>query len=101
MTIATDPGQRIPPSTLQNRLRDAREWRGLEQADLAAELGIGRSTVSNYERGITPPGKLVVNAWAVACDVDVEWLKTGTEAATDPRGGNDPAGGTLRKITFW
>lgn len=76
-TGVVELGVNIPPSTLQGRLRDAREWRGIEQSDLAKELGIGRSTVSNYERGVTVPGKLVVNAWAVVCDVDVEWLKTG------------------------
>ena len=75
---------------LRNRLRDAREWRGLEQSDIAAELGIGRSTVSNYERGITVPGKLVVNAWAVITDTEVEWIKTGVEQSnnTDPDNGS-------------
>ena len=86
MTNIVERGARIPPSTLQNRLRDSREWRGLEQSDLAKTLGVGRSTVSNYERGVTVPGKLVINAWAVVCDVEVEWLKTGIEAdGDDPR----------------
>ena len=88
MTIARDNQQHIPPSVLRHRLRDAREWRGLEQIDLAIELGIGRSTVSNYERGITEPGKLVVNAWAVITNTDVEWLKTGETGGTHgPNGG--------------
>ena len=85
MTHLVDRGPSIPPSSLQSRLRDSREWRGLEQADLARELGVGRSTVSNYERGVTEPGKLVINAWAVVCNIDVEWLKTGTVAS--PSGG--------------
>ena len=68
---------RIPEFQLKDRLRLARELNHLEQTDMAAELGISRATVSNYERGVTVPGKLVVNAWAVICDVDVEWLKTG------------------------
>lgn len=54
MTIVQelDRGPTVPPSTLRGRLRDAREWRGLDQADVAKELDCGRSTVSNYERGI-------------------------------------------------
>lgn len=100
VSIATDTERRVPPSTLRNRLRDAREWRGLEQSDIARELGIGRSTVSNYERGVTEPGKLVVNAWAVVCDVDVEWLKTGQEQEDAP--GPDTGGPieTSSKITI-
>jgi transcriptional regulator with XRE-family HTH domain len=76
----------VPPVTLAHRLRIAREWRDLEQVDIARELGVSRATVSNYERGVTSPGKLVVNAWAVVTDVDVEWLKN------DDFGGSSPVG---------
>lgn len=81
---------RVPEFQLKDRLRLAREQKHLEQADIAAELGISRATVSNYERGVTVPGKLVINAWAVICDVDVEWLKTGKAHNMHPRG---PEGG--------
>lgn len=88
MTI--QPELRIPPLTLATRLRLAREWRNLDQTDIAQELGVSRATVSNYERSATHPGKLVLNAWAVVCDVDVEWLKTG---ATPGNAGHDGGGG--------
>lgn len=82
---------RTPEFQLKDRLRLARELKNLEQIEIAAELGISRATVSNYERGATMPGKLVVNAWAVVCDVDVEWLKTGKACvALNP---SDPDGG--------
>lgn len=81
---------RTPEFQLKDRLRLARELKNFEQVDIAAELGISRATVSNYERGATAPGKLVINAWAVVCDVDVEWLKTGKACEalnpTDPGG---------------
>lgn len=32
-------------------LRTAREFKGLTQAEAAKELGIGKDTLSNYERG--------------------------------------------------
>lgn len=76
MTISTAM-RNIPPITLATRLRLAREWRALDQQVLADQVGISRATVSNYETGKTTPGKLELNAWAVICDVDVEWLKTG------------------------
>lgn len=82
---------RVPEFQLKDRLRLARELKNLEQVDIAAELGISRATVSNYERGVTMPGKLVINAWAVVCDVDVEWLKTGkADSALYP---SNPGGG--------
>ena len=86
----------IPPSTLRNRLRDAREWRGLEQIDIAKELGVGRSTISNYERGITEPNKLVINAWAVVCNVDVDWIRFGT---TEPWNGPQITFRSLATVT--
>ncbi len=81
---------RTPEFQLKDRLRLARELKNFEQADIASELGISRATVSNYERGATMPGKLVINAWAVVCDVEVEWLKTGkADTAMNP---SDPGG---------
>lgn len=91
--MSIQPELRIPPLTLATRLRMAREWRHLEQGDIAKELGIGRSTVSNYEREATVPGKLVLNAWAVVCDVDVEWLKTGDLASGGDGGGSSSRSG--------
>lgn len=88
MTIAHQHGLRIPPSTLGSRLRDARTWRRLEQTQLAEALDVSRATISNYENGVTKPSKLQVAAWAVVCDVDVDWLRTGqTEEAPTPKGG--------------
>lgn len=89
MTIAHHPeGRRIPPSTLGSRLRDARTWRRLEQAQLAEALDVSRATISNYENGVSKPSKLQVAAWAVVTDTDVDWLRTGhTETAPTPKGG--------------
>ncbi len=89
MTIMQEHGLNIPPITLATRLRLAREWREIEQADLAKELGLSRASISSYENGRTSPNKLAINAWAVLCDVDVEWLRTGKPSEiNDPDGGN-------------
>lgn len=68
----------IPPLTLGDRLRGARTWRELSQFELADILGIARTSVSRYELGTSIPSKLVLAAWADACDVDIEWLRSGS-----------------------
>lgn len=65
---------RVPPWTMGDKLRKAREESGLEQTELARELGISRGTVTNYERGHVTPRKAVVMAWAMRTGVPAEWL---------------------------
>ena len=77
---------RVPPSTLRTRLREAREFAGLDQADIALKLFVRRTTVSNYERGVSSPNPLQVRAWADACDVSLEWLETGRRPGGDDDG---------------
>jgi len=91
MSIAHNQATRIPPRTLGIRLRDAREYAGLDQNALADALDVGRATISNYERGVTKPNRLQINAWAVTCDVDVEWLKTGRASRGDGPDGDGSA----------
>jgi transcriptional regulator with XRE-family HTH domain len=35
---------------------------------------VSRNTVVNYETGHTPPKLIVMRAWAVECQVPIEWL---------------------------
>lgn len=73
---------------MADRLTRARKVAGIERKRMADILGVTPQSVSNYESGKSPLGKLQVNAWAVATEVDVEWLKTGKAQDEDPRGGN-------------
>lgn len=84
MTEATHPAT-VPPWTLGDRLRKAREFAGLKQTEMAAEIGIGRSSIINYENDQQEPPRPVLVAWALRCGVDYEWL-TG-EPVFRPRGG--------------
>ena len=87
MTLATD-ARRTPQFEFRHRLVLAREVAGMQQSDIAEVLDVKRQTISNYERGVSSPNRLQINAWAVACGVDVEWLKTGREQEeTGPEGG--------------
>lgn len=72
----------IPEWTVGDRLRKAREWRGLTQYELASAVGVSRNSVSNYEVGATEPRRIVLNAWAMATGVSLNWLLS--EGGTPP-----------------
>ena len=73
MTEATHPAT-VPQWTLGDRMRKARETAGLKQTDMAEDLGIGRSSIINYESGRAQPPRPVLVAWALRCAVPYEWL---------------------------
>lgn len=70
---------RIPVWTLGERLAKARREAGLEQADMAKEIGLSRVTIGNYETGTTNPQKPTVLLWAAITGVDAGWLLTGSD----------------------
>jgi transcriptional regulator with XRE-family HTH domain len=74
MTEATSPAMVPPQWTLGDRLRKAREHAGLKQTEMAADLGIGRSSIINYESDKAEPPRPVLVAWALRCSVPYEWL---------------------------
>jgi transcriptional regulator with XRE-family HTH domain len=49
----------------------------LKQEELAAAMGVGRTVVSDAEKGKRPPRKIVLNAWALATGVPISWLERG------------------------
>ena len=71
----TPTGTRRPQfDFLCDRLRWARESAGITQNGLAAQLGIHKRTVQNYEAGEQEPKLNRLVLWANACDVDAVWL---------------------------
>lgn len=71
-------GGAVPQWTLGDRLRKARTHAGLEQIELANQIGIGRSTVVTYENNQSVPRRPVLVSWALATGVSLEWLCEGT-----------------------
>ena len=67
----------IPEWTVADRLRKAREWAGLEQAELARRAGLARNTISNYEGGKVTPRRTGLLAWSMVTGVPVTWLENG------------------------
>ena len=78
MTQMPDPAADVVPQwDLRHRLLRAREYAGLEQSELARELGVSRTTVSNAERGAHSPRRALILAWGLRCGVSLRWLETG------------------------
>lgn len=80
--------------TMQDRLRKAREIAEIDQIALAEDMGVSRQTVSNYERGLVKPRRIVLKAWALRTGAPMEWLQTGRwpVAPQPPSSGHQPAG---------
>jgi putative transcriptional regulator len=59
---------------LGNRIRTAREARGLTQAELAARVGVSRKTVNTVENGVFVPSTVIALKLAGALGCAVEQL---------------------------
>jgi transcriptional regulator with XRE-family HTH domain len=78
MAMSYQPSGTIPAWTLADRMRKSREHADLSQAALAAEIGISRASVVNYESGRYSPSRPVLLSWALRTGVDLLWLAGGT-----------------------
>lgn len=89
----------IPVFTIHDRLRKAREASGLDQHQLAEAMGVSRATVSNYETGFSSkPRKIVLNVWAMATGVPIQWIETGTAPGSGDDGSPDHEAGASKKL---
>jgi len=59
---------------LRNSLREAREARGLTQAELAARIGVSRKTINTVENGVFVPSTVIALKLATALETRVEAL---------------------------
>lgn len=66
----------------------ARTYAGLEQAEIAARLGIARTSVSNYERGLRPVKRHLLMAWAAVTGVEPVQVDTGEDPSRARRDSN-------------
>src|SRR5690242_13914706 len=63
-----------PTDIFKDRLRRARDLRGLSQAQLAAKSGLPPATVSHFESGPRKPSFDNLKALASALDVTTDYL---------------------------
>jgi len=64
-------------STIGDRLRDARELKGMEQAALAQKAGVVTRTLQRWEKGEQVPDGLSLTTIAKVTGVQPSWLLTG------------------------
>ena len=90
----------VPPITVGMRLRIAREWRGLQQSELALKARVARNTISNYENDQTTRiNPLYLESLANALRVPVAWLETGEAGPTSGPGLTSVAGTGFEPVT--
>lgn len=75
----TNESAAVPEWTLGDRLRKARQYAGLEQTELAARIGIARSSITRYETDLGRPARPVLLSWALCTGTDLGWLAGGGE----------------------
>lgn len=79
----------VNETSIGQRLRDARRRRGLTQAEVAEELGIDQTLVSNYERGVARMHAALVAGFAkvlrVSADEILGLRKPASNGATSGR----------------
>lgn len=69
---------RANENAISNRLARARAILGLGQEQVASAIGVRRSTLTNYERGITPLPLEVAIRFCACFSIDPVWLGTGS-----------------------
>lgn len=63
--------------TIGDRIRTLRRGRGLSQGELAGQVGLTQTTVSNYERGKRTMDIDTARSLADHFGVSLEWLANG------------------------
>lgn len=68
---------------IANRLRFARERKGLQQKFVASRLGIHNSTLSKMEKGYHEPDAEKLRIFSELYDVSPEWILYGEMVSSD------------------
>lgn len=88
-------------AALGKMIQRLRKARGLTQADAAARIGIGRSTLAGIEAGLAMPGRETQEAIADLFKVPLDHLRRASEPGGPSRGQiiDDPD--ELALVAFW
>ena len=85
MTTSLNRGV-IPELSMSLRCLLARQYRGIDQTELAELVGSSRRVVSRIETGAKRPTRGELIAWSYATGVDLHWLETGEAPSPDGDG---------------
>lgn len=90
--------------TIGERIRQAREQRGMSQAELGLAAGFkGQSAIGNLENRATGRGGFSLSRIATALDVPISWLLNGPDVESAPflsKGGPSPAIGVTASVPY-
>jgi len=64
----------LPEFEMRHRMELALEYASVTINEMARELGISRTTISNYLHGRTQPRRGDLIAWSLRCGVPFDWL---------------------------
>lgn len=68
-------------NSIGDRIRYARKSAGLNQAALAARVGVTQPAVANWESGVHDPRRMMLAKLAEALSTSLEWLAEGARSA--------------------
>lgn len=77
MNTATDSMEARLAFTLGDRLAKALAVANVSNNEMADNLEVSRTTISNWIHGRAPIKRLYVKEWALRTGVPVEWIETG------------------------
>ncbi|MEC5080625.1 helix-turn-helix transcriptional regulator [Xanthomonas oryzae] len=70
-------------SSIAERIRSARNSRGLSQTELSKLLGVNRATIGHWERGKSfAPNLHHLHSLSLALEVTIDWLTSGDEESS-------------------
>jgi transcriptional regulator with XRE-family HTH domain len=64
----------LPEFEMRHRMELALEYGSVSVNEMARQLGVSRTTISNYLHGRTQPRRGDLIAWAMRCGVPFDWL---------------------------
>lgn len=72
----------VPVWDVGDRMRKALREAGIGVGEMAAYLGVARTTVSNWVNGRIEPSVQTLRLWALRCGVDYDWLRDGRPSSS-------------------
>lgn len=91
----------ITSDALGQRLKLSRLGAGLDQAGMASILGVARTTISSWERGISEPGVSQFITWAQVTKQPVDQLIDGLSGCTPWDLNPEPTDSESVSRAFW
>jgi len=67
----------LPAMSIASRILTTHKQKKISQLQLAAMIGVTKSTYGQWERGATTPSVETLSRLAIELDVHFEWLATG------------------------